>query len=169
MDWITRIFRKWVKPAEAGPGAMPERGFQSDHVYHSLPCRDRAGNSLEGSLGWTFGNDTHVTYRIPALGHDFFAKGLDVWEAFCGLRAQLERKGYLIQCAGARMTVRPSGMARSMGDGTTAYVHRMGESPDPETDTVYIFEPCNPGEGVSLAEQERHYQKWRDSFDDNDL
>jgi hypothetical protein len=41
---------------------------------------------------------------------------------------------------GARQDVWPSVMSRGMGDGTTALIHRMGESPDAEQEGAYLFE-----------------------------
>lgn len=144
------------------------RGFQTDHVYESLFCTDRRGNRLSGSLGWTFGDLTEVSYRILDLELDFRGRGFDVWEAFLEMRKPLEKAGYFLQCAGSLSNVHPSGMARGMGDGTSAYPLELGVSPDPETDLVYIFQPLSEDRAVSLKEQESFYRRWQESIADLD-
>lgn len=158
-------FRKGRKDSPSNADESLRRGFQSDHVYEVIECTDRRGKRLSGSLGWTFGDQTSVSYRILDLELDFSGTGFDVWEAFLEMRKPLEKAGFRIQCTGALPHVRPSGMARGMGDGSTAYILRLGVSPDPEKDLVYIFEPLSEDEAVTLGKQEQFFKRWQQSID----
>lgn len=168
MRWPFFKLRKDSRNREPGTDEEIKRGFQSDHVYETIDCTGPKGKRFSGSLGWTFGDLTEVTYRILDLEKDFRGTGFDVWEAFLEMRKPLEKAGFRIQCAGALPNVRPSGMARGMGDGTSAYRLEIGVSPDPETDLVYIFEPLTREMAVTLKEQESFYRRWQESIDDLD-
>lgn len=73
----------------------------------------------------------------------------DAFEALCTIRDRLEPDGWHLGLRGALADVWPSGMARDQGGGLRAY--RL--TPTGAGDVVATFDPVDPAEVVTLAEQ----------------
>jgi hypothetical protein len=85
-----------------------------------------------------------------------------LFEGFQDLHKLLDDRRFKLLCMGYRYDVYPSGMALSMGHGTLAYVHILGQ---PATQLVDLFEPTNELESiVSYEEQISYKRKWADSL-----
>src|SRR6185295_2328470 len=84
------------------------------------------------------------------------------YEGFQDLHKRLDAQGLKLLCMGYRYDVRPSGMALSMGHGTRAYIHRLGE---PATELVDIFDSTDDEKTVvSYQEQMSYNLKWIESL-----
>ncbi|GAA4179348.1 hypothetical protein GCM10022252_00720 [Streptosporangium oxazolinicum] len=105
----------------------------------------------------------HVTLEIPdrppltvMVAHEkrpaWEVHGVDLFECLIEIRKDLESKGILLCCQGARPDVFPSGMARQMGDGRFAY-HLRRDRKITSEDMVDIFSPAEPSEVVSIEDQ----------------
>jgi len=85
-----------------------------------------------------------------------------LYQGFQDLHKQLDSLGLKLLCMGYRYDVRPSRMGLSMGHGTLAYVHKLGE---PATQLVNIFDSTDEVEAVvSCEEQKSYYMKWINSL-----
>jgi len=80
------------------------------------------------------------------------ASASDYFDAFCGIREELEKIGLTPVCYGASRHVWPSGMCRDMGLGLKAYNGGIGERQSPP-DLVGIFETGPDVAPVSVQEQ----------------
>ena len=87
----------------------------------------------------------------------------DCFEAFCGIRTQLEERRIHPQCAGSIRSVFPSGMSRSMGNGLTAYRLSIGHQALTK-DLVGIFDDANGLPPSTVKEQEAFFDHWVDSL-----
>lgn len=99
-------------------------------------------------------------WKLLASGAGFRSRefvGEDLFEALIALRKELEKTGYRLLCAGARVDVFPSGMSRSMGGGRKAYITQLGE---PATDTIDIFAEAEPGAVGTVEQQKEFHTKW---------
>lgn len=102
----------------------------------------------------------HITFHYR--GRIIEAKASDFFEAFCSIRKQLEPEKLIPFCYGASLNVFPSGMARDMGAGLSAYRMKIGEHAKLK-DLVPIF---NSGPDVipaSVADQKRYFKQWVES------
>ncbi|MFF4838385.1 hypothetical protein [Streptomyces sp. NPDC001315] len=79
-------------------------------------------------------------------------RGTDYLDCLTQVRKQLEHKGRLLCCQGARPNVHPSGQLRQFTNGRQAYVLPSGTHDEAHT-TVDIFAPVLPGNVVSLDDQ----------------
>jgi hypothetical protein len=79
----------------------------------------------------------------------------DVFECLTQLRIELARFGYKPLCAGARLDVYLSGMARDMGGGLSAQVLGLGDQEDVKI--VHIFDYAEPELIASVEEQFKYY------------
>jgi hypothetical protein len=82
----------------------------------------------------------------------------DVFECLTQLRLELAKYGYKPLCAGARLDVYPSGMARDMGSGLSAQV--MSGEPKTEWEDVqhvHIFDYAEPDSIASVEEQFNYF------------
>jgi hypothetical protein len=85
-----------------------------------------------------------------------------LYRGFQDLHKRLDSLGLKLLCMGYRYDVRPSRMALSMGHGTLAYIHKLGE---PATELVNIFDSTDEVEAVvSCEEQKSYYMKWINSL-----
>jgi hypothetical protein len=106
----------------------------------------------------TDGGECHVLAKLPD-GTDVRGAGEDYFEALCDLRATLETRGRRLLCAGARMDVHPSSMARQLVLGRRAYV--LGGLPKGEKPPVVdIFDPAEAVDVVSVEVQRDWYKQW---------
>ncbi len=96
---------------------------------------------------------------------EYSCKGEDLFDCLTELRLQnLEKRGSLILCNGARFDVYPSRMSRQMSGGRKAYIMRIGQ-PSRRTDLVDIFDPVEDFSSVAtVAEQKDFYKKWLNSL-----
>jgi hypothetical protein len=90
-------------------------------------------------------------------GHAIEAEADDYFEAFCEIRLQLEKEGLLPFCYGASHNVYPSGMARGMGAGLTAYKLEKGKQASSK-DLVEIFTEGPDIIPASIALQKQFYE-----------
>lgn len=78
------------------------------------------------------------------------------------LHQKLDAAGLKLLCIGCRYDVYPSGMALSMGQGTTAYKMILGQ---PATELVNIFDPTDDVGAIwPLAEKKAFHTKWFESL-----
>jgi hypothetical protein len=90
----------------------------------------------------------------PVLGR---FGGEDLFEAQITLRAELEKAGHKILCAGSRIDVYPSGMSRFMAGGRKAYVTELGF---PVTKLVDMLDYAGPESIGSIEQQRQFHQEW---------
>lgn len=94
--------------------------------------------------------------EIEASDGDFF-------DAFCGVREQLEKVGLTPLCYGASRNVYPSGMCRDMGDGLQAYRMQMGQRVGKDA-LVSIFASGRDVDPVSVEVQKEFFNRWLGSL-----
>jgi hypothetical protein len=119
-----------------------ERGFvintQIEYFSTSLP-------------NWTLEFTSPITEKLS------FTEG-DLFECLTQLRLELAKYGYKPLCAGARLDVYPSGMARDMGDGLSAQVMRSEHTTEgKDVQHVSIFDYAEPDLIASVEEQFNYY------------
>lgn len=165
-QWLDRLLRLLRIGSRPEPVGDPERPH-SDHVYETLQCVDRAGRSHSCTLGWADGPLRDVQVMVPDRGLQVDAQEIDLFGAFLEVRKKLEKKGLRLVCAGARLDCWPSGMARQMGMGETAYVLVPGQPADVEN-RIYLFAPAEPEQVGTVREQAEAYRRWLDSVPDED-
>jgi hypothetical protein len=86
-------------------------------------------------------------------------EGRDLFEAMVMLRKELESRGALLLCAGARTDVFPSGMSRSMSGGRKAYVTKLG-FPTGRKDIIDIFDAADPKDVGTVEQQALFREEW---------
>ncbi len=87
----------------------------------------------------------------PVLGElDFI--GYDLFDAFNKVRLFLEKKGFLLLCAGSMPNVYPSGMLRDRTNGRMAYLHTY-EKKLTIDDTIDIFKQVDQHVVGTIEEQ----------------
>ena len=87
----------------------------------------------------------------------------DCFEAFCGIRKQLEERRIYPKCAGSVRSVFPSGMSRSMGSGLMAYRLELRHQALTK-DLVGIFDDADGLPPSTVEQQEAFFEKWIDSL-----
>lgn len=104
-------------------------------------------------------------YRVElVVSKDLFtATGPDLFEALTRLRRQLEPAGIAVAAQGARRDVWPSGMARDMGGGQSAYVMRPGQRTE-LADLVPTLDDAPVELLATIAEQEEYRDAWLGGF-----
>ena len=88
-----------------------------------------------------------------------FSEAENYWEALLELRKELESRNTKLFCQGCAKNVYPSRMILDMGDARKAYKLTLGHQALLK-DLVFIFDPCDPDEYASIAEQETFYLAW---------
>jgi hypothetical protein len=104
-----------------------------------------------GWLNWTLEFTSPITEKLS------FTEG-DVFECLTQLRLELAKYGCKPLCAGARLDVYPSGMARDMGSGLSAQV--MSKEPTSKWEDVqhvHIFDYTESDLIASVEEQFNYY------------
>ena len=102
-----------------------------------------------------------VVLRLP--GRVYQASEETYFAALNLIRQQLEPEGIIPDCYGCSRNVYPSPMSLSMGYGEKAVRMRMGQ-PARREDQVSIFKTGPDTKPVTVAEQERFYREWLESF-----
>lgn len=161
-DLIRRLRTLLRRETPAAPVGDPTRAV-SDHVYQMLDCLDRTGQLHNCTLGWADGPLRDVRVTVPSRDLLAVGQGVDLFEAFLEARRELEKNGLRIVCAGARLDCWPSGMARQMGSGETAYLLTPGKHAELE-ERVYLFARAEPEQVGTVREQQRAYRRWLDSL-----
>jgi len=87
------------------------------------------------------------------------ASDSDFFEAFCQIRSRLEQERLIPFCYGASLNVFPSGMARDMGAGLSAYRLAMGRGASP-SDLVSIFDSGPDVIPSFVSKQEEFFNAW---------
>ena len=103
-----------------------------------------------------------IDFRHNELGCYSF-EGKDLFDAFCALRAFLEKESWHLLCNGARIDAYPSPMGRNMSGGTKLYVQKIGKRAGRE-DLVYIFHRAEPELVGTVEEQLSYHEKWQESI-----
>ncbi|HEY8991376.1 MAG TPA: hypothetical protein VIM46_05330, partial [Luteolibacter sp.] len=91
------------------------------------------------------------------------ASASDYFDAFSRIREQLETEHLIPFCYGASLNVFPSGMARDMSAGLSAYRLAMGRHASRE-DLVRIFDAGPDVIPSSVANQRKHFDDWIQSL-----
>ena len=99
----------------------------------------------------------HITFRYRDRVIE--ASATDYFKAFSQIRLQLEPERLIPFCYGASLNVFPSGMARDMGSGLSAYRLTIGRTPAKDA-LVRIFDSGPDVIPASVANQEQHYNDW---------
>lgn len=84
--------------------------------------------------------------------------GADLFDCLLSLREDLESRGLLLCCQGARRNVSPSGMTRQMSNGRLAYVLLPGRQAS-DDDLVEVFAPAACDDVVAVVEQKEEVKK----------
>jgi hypothetical protein len=115
---------------------------------------DRDGTRRRLAIYWR-ANSPHVEYAMwvndPVIGQHGVV-GSDVFNALCNLRPEIEPKGFLFLCFGAKRNAWPSAMARDMGQGLQAYELQQNE---PSSGLRSIFAPAQHTEVTTVGEQKQ--------------
>ncbi|MER5947364.1 hypothetical protein ABT127_14955 [Streptomyces sp. NPDC001904] len=106
---------------------------------------------VEGDGPWV------LTLRSPA-GSECSAEGDDVFDALRSMRAELAPRGVKVCCNGARVDVRPSGLAASQGSWVVYVLHRW--RPVTVRDLVSTFDPCDPDQVGSVEAQDAYWETY---------
>jgi len=91
--------------------------------------------------------------------YDLRSAASDYFDALAELREQLERRGLVTLCYGASRNVFPSGMARDMGAGLSAYKLALGHRPS-QSDLVPILATGPEVQPTTVAEQRAFFESW---------
>ncbi len=91
-------------------------------------------------------------------------EGEDLFVCLTNIRLELEKKGFLVACNGAREDVYPSGMSRQMSLGSVAYITSLG-NPTQRKNLVNIFEPTLVDKVTSVGAQKEYHEKWLKSLE----
>jgi hypothetical protein len=130
-----------------------------DKTLVSLKIQDDRGSILDAQVEY-FSTSWRVwilEFTSPVTEKLSFMEG-DVFECLTQLRLELAKSGYKPLCAGARLDVYPSGMARDMGNGLSAQV--MSTEPTTEwkdVQHVHIFDYAEPDSIASVEEQFNYF------------
>ena len=113
-----------------------------------------------GGRKWTLEFTSPITEKLS------FNEG-DVFECLTQLRLELPKYGCKPLCAGARLDVYPSGMARDMGSGLIAEVSSLEPANDNEAQQyVGIFDYTEPDLIASVDEQFNYFaSRWSYSYE----
>lgn len=106
--------------------------MQVNRFERTIRLSDGVGGNLPAALAcearcWTEGGFSRRTCVIALCYErgEVVGEGPDFFEAFCRIREALGPWELLPSCYGASRDVYPSGMARDMGDGLSAYRMRL--------------------------------------------
>jgi len=126
----------------------------SDHAIYLIGGEDDEAARL---VTETRNGDCCIIFRfrnkvIEASSSDYF-------EAFCRIREQLEPDGLIPFCYGASLNVFPSGMARDMSAGLSAYRLTIGRHASRE-DVVRIFDAGPDVIPSFVANQKSYFDNW---------
>jgi hypothetical protein len=126
----------------------------SDHIIHLI-----GGEDDETATLTTEDRDEicHISFRYR--DRIIEASAADYFDAFCQIRLQLEPERLIPFCYGASLNVYPSGMARNMGSGLSAYRLTTGRQALTK-DLVGIFDTGHDVIPASVANQKEHYNDW---------
>jgi hypothetical protein len=130
-----------------------------DKTLVTLKIQDDKGLIIDAQVeyfspswpNWTLEFTSPITEKLS------FTEG-DVFECLTQLRLELAKYGCKPLCAGARLDVYPSGMARDMGSGLSAQV--MSEEPTTKWEDVqhvHIFDYTEPDLIASVQEQFNYF------------
>jgi hypothetical protein len=130
-----------------------------DKTLVQIKIQDESGSILDAQIEYYSPSwpDWILEFTSPITEKLSFTE-VDVFECLTQLRLELAKYGYKPLCAGARLDVYPSGMARDMGSGLSAQV--MSGKPATSWEDVkhvYIFDYCEPDSIASVEEQFNYY------------
>ena len=126
----------------------------SDHTIHLIGGEDDEAATL--TTGPRDGL-CHITFRYR--GRVIETSARDYFDAFCQVRLQLEPERLIPFCYGASLNVFPSGMARDMGSGLSAYRLTVGHTPAKDA-LVGIFDSGPDVIPASVANQKEFFNDW---------
>lgn len=97
-----------------------------------------------------------------------FSKGLvftghDLFDALVALRLYLEKDGWYLLCACARLNAYPSRMSREMSKGRRLSLLYLGKQARQE-DKANVFDPATINDVASVAEQQAFFESWLKSL-----
>jgi hypothetical protein len=130
----------------------------SEHTIHLIGGDDDETASLTAEERDDLCNIA-FRYRDQAIE----ASASDFFEAFCQIRTQLEPERLIPFCYGASLNVFPSGMARDMGAGLSAYRLAIGRAAS-RGDLVSIFDSGPDVIPSLVAKQEEFFNSWLQSL-----
>lgn len=122
--------------------------FGEELVEGTLRAVERSSNS-----------EAPCQLELWFAGKLVIGSGPDFFEALRGIRRTLEQEGIFPLVYGASKNVWPSGMARSMSAGLSAYRMTKGKQALTE-DLVKILESGPDVEPSTIAEQEQYKNEW---------
>ena len=133
-----------------------------------ISCFDsKAGVTFPATFEWDISCPYHLLLRL-GNGDTFTANAGDFFESFCLIRERdLEPRGILLLCNGARRDVYPLGMSRSMSGARTASVLKMGQ-PTGADGLVIIFAPAPAELITTVREQREYFKQWLESLPRHD-
>src|SRR6266545_3267814 len=124
-----------------------------------LLLNTKTGVAGSASFEWDIEKPHHLTLRL-ASGESFTANGPDFFESLCAIREhELEPRGIIPLCNGARLDVYPLGMSRSMSGARTASVLKMDHQTE-RADLVGIFASASADSVTTVHEQREYFREW---------
>jgi hypothetical protein len=133
----------------------------SDHIIHLI-----GGEDDETATLTTQPRDGHCHITFRYRDRVIEASATDYFEAFSQIRLQLELERLIPFCYGASLNVFPSGMARDMGSGLSAYRLTVGCAPSKDA-LVRIFDSGPDVIPASVASQKDFFNQWIQSRSDH--
>ena len=125
----------------------------------TLRLRTPSGEIIEApTVTGTLDRRYSLQITVPTLGHREVVDR-DYFECLLVLREQLEPLGYRFLVNGARRNAWPSGMARDMAAGRSAYLLELGKH-DQRPPMVNIFEPADESDIALVDEQRAFFNAW---------
>ncbi|NHK27686.1 hypothetical protein FF098_007215 [Parvularcula flava] len=95
----------------------------------------------------------------PSDQDEYFAVAGDYFAAFQSIRIDTAPLGIKFLCQGARKNVYPTGMARDMGLGLSAYQLELGKKAD-KSKLVRIFDAAPSSEIDTVENQDDFWRQW---------
>ena len=106
-------------------------------------------------------NDSTCWLHLVGVGINETSSNTDYFEAFVEIRRKLAKRNIIPLCYASSRNVWPSGMARDMAQGLSAYKLKMGTHGE---ELVNIFESGPDVEPVTPEEQRAFSQAWLKSL-----
>ena len=126
----------------------------SDHIIHLI-----GGEGDETATLTTEDRDEACHISCRYRGRSIGASAADYFDALCQIRLQMESERLIPFCYGASLNVYPSGMARNMGEGLSAYRLTTGRQALTK-DLVGIFDSGHDVIPSFVANQKEFYNDW---------
>ncbi len=110
-----------------------------------------------------FINSDKISLEFHFENNIIHATADDTWDCLRNLQNESIKFNINLLCAGLTENIHPSRMSRQMGDGSKAYILKLG-FPATKNDLISIFEIVDKSQIVSKEKQDIFYKKWLSSL-----